>query len=260
LGTDLVVRSDADGVATLTLNRPDRRNALSSDLIEALLSALDAVDADPTVRVAILTGAGAGFCAGGDLGGGFGQADGAIAAHRQRARFGAVLERIQSVRPPVIAAVNGDALGGGFGLAVACDLVVADPGAKLGTPEIRLGLFPMVILAVLQRNAPRKALMEMVLDGQKITAERALALDLINRISAPGQALAEATALARSLASRSPAVLALGKAAFHAVADRPFADALAYLNSQLTLNLLTEDAMEGMAAFLQKREPQWKGR
>jgi len=260
MGSELILRSDADGVATLTLNRPERRNALSAELVDALIAALDAVDADPGVRVVVLTGAGKGFCAGGDLAGGLGGGEGALAAHRARGRFAEVLAKIPRLRSPVIAAVNGDALGGGFGLAVGCDLVVVDREARLGTPEIRVGLFPMVIVAVLQRNVPRKPLMEMILEGQRIDAERALELGLVNRVAEPEQALAEATALARRLAARSPAVLALGKAAFYRVADQPFEDALAYLHAQLTLNLLTEDAMEGIAAFLQRRDPQWKGR
>lgn len=260
MGSELVQRQDAEGVATLTLNRPERRNALSSALIAALLEALDAVDADPDVSVVVLTGAGKAFCSGGDLADGLGGGPGILQGHQGRARFGETLARLASIRQPVVAAVNGDALGGGFGLAVGCDLAIADPEARLGTPEIRVGLFPMVILAVLQRNAPRKPLMEMVLDGQRIDAARALELHLINGVSSPGAALAEAQALAARLASRSPAVLALGKAAFHQAADQSFRDALAYLNGQLTLNLLTEDAMEGLAAFREKRPPQWKGR
>jgi enoyl-CoA hydratase/carnithine racemase len=260
MGSVPVKRQDEDGVTTLTLNRPERRNALSAELVQTLHDALDALERDASVRVVVLTGAGKGFCAGGDLAGGFGAGSGVLEAHRGRGHYAEVLTRLSRLPQPVIAAVNGDALGGGFGLAMACDLVVADPAARMGTPEIRVGLFPMVITAVLQRNAPRKPLLEMILDGQRISAQRALELHLINRVSAEGAALQEAIELARRLAARSPAILSLGKAAFYRVADLPFEDALAYLNTQLTLNLLTEDAMEGIAAFLQKREPQWKGR
>lgn len=260
MGAGLVKRQDDGGVATLTLNRPDRRNALSTELVDALLEALEEADGDDDVRAVVLTGAGKVFCAGGDLSGGLTGGDGPLAAQRARGRFAQLLTALPGLSKPVVAALNGDALGGGLGLALACDLVVADPKAQLGTPEIRVGMFPMVIMAVLQRDVPRKPLLEMVLDGQRISAERALALNMINRVSAPGAAVAEAQALAASLASRSPAVLALGKAAFHRVYDMRYDDALAYLNTQLTLNLLTEDAMEGIAAFLQKREPHWKGR
>lgn len=256
----LVEREDRDGVAVLALNRPDRLNALSSALVDAIGEALDAVDADRDVRVVVITGRGRAFCAGGDLAEGLGSQEGVIAGHRGRGRYAELLARLPRLRTPVIAAVNGDALGGGLGLVAAADLAIADPEARLGTPEIRLGLFPWVILAALQRNVPRKALMELVMSGAKVPAARAVELGLVNRTSAPGAALDEALALAATLAARSPVVLELGKSAFYQVSDMIYDDALRYLTSQLTLNLLTEDAMEGVAAFLQKREPNWKGR
>ncbi len=257
---DLVNREDHEGVARLTLNRPGRRNALSAELVEALHGAFDTLEEDEDIRAAVLTGAGSVFCAGGDLAGGMAGEGGLLEAHRGRARFAELLARIPRLRVPLVAAVNGDALGGGLGLALGADLTVVDPAARLGTPEIRVGLFPMVILAVLQRQVPRKPLLQMVLAGERIDAERALALHMVNAVSAPGAAVDEAMDLAGRLARRSPAILALGKDAFYRVADQPFEDALAYLHTQLTLNLLTEDAMEGVAAFLQKREPSWKGR
>jgi enoyl-CoA hydratase len=256
----LLLREDRDGIAVLTLNRPDRRNALSSALVEALIEGLAAVGADPSVRVAVLTGSGAVFCAGGDLADGMMANDGLLAGHRSRGRFAELLSAIRDNRVPVIAAVNGDALGGGCGLAAACDLVVADAEARLGTPEIKLGLFPWIILAVLQRDVPRKHLLESVLTGEKWTAERARELGLVNRVAPAGEALAAAMELAARIAAASPAVVALGKAAFHRIADQPLDDALAYMHTHLTLNLLTEDAMEGVAAFMARRDPTWKGR
>lgn len=260
-GQALVVRSTpgADGVVALTLNRPERRNALSGALIEALLAAL-AETSDPSVRAVVLTGAGKSFCSGGDLTDGMGASGGVIGGHQQRARFAELLRAIRDHRAPVIAAVNGDALGGGCGLAAACDLVVADEGAMLGTPEIKVGLFPWVILAVLQRDVPRKPLLEAVLTGDKWTAGRARELGLVNQVAPAGAAVTQALALAERIAASSPLVASLGKAAFHRVADLALDDALAYMHSQLTLNLLTEDAMEGIAAFAGRREPQWKGR
>ena len=151
-------------------------------------------------------------------------------------------------------------MGGGLGLAAACDLIVADPAASFGTPEIKVGLFPWIITAVLRRDLPRKPLLELMLTGAKMDAARAERLGLVNRVSAPGQALIEALALAKDIASRSPAIIALGKAAFHATADLPIDAAVRQLHADLTLNLLTEDAAEGIGAFLQKRPPQWKGR
>lgn len=257
---DLVLREASDGIAVLTLNRSERRNALSGALVEAIFEALRACEADRDVRVVILTGSGKAFCAGGDLADGMSGGGGFLATHEGRGRFAELMAAIPRLRPPVIAALNGDALGGGCGLASACDLVVADPAARLGTPEIRLGLFPWIILAALQRDVPRKHLLELVLTGEKVDAERARELGLVNRVSAPGQVLAEARTLAEAIASKSPAVIAMGKRAFHRIADQDYEDALAFMHGQLSLNLLSEDAMEGVAAFLQRREPQWKGR
>lgn len=252
-----VVREDRGGTVVLTLDRPERRNALSAATVAALIAALN--EAAPAARAIVITGRGPVFCAGGDLADGLG-GDSFLEGHAARGRFAELLATIPKLRVPVIAAVNGDALGGGLGLALACDLVVADPRASFGTPEIKLGLFPMVILAVLQRDVPRKVLAELVLTGGKLDAARALAHGMITRVSAPGAALDEAVALAEAVGARSPATIALGKAAFHRVSDLAYDDALAYLHTQLTLNLLTEDAAEGVAAFLERREPRWKGR
>lgn len=256
----VVLRDDRDGIATLTLNRPERRNALSSELVERLHGALSEVEADPQVRVVVLTGAGAVFCAGGDLGGGLLGGEGVLAMEQARRQFGGLLARLPKLSRPVVAAVQGDALGGGLGLLAACDLAILDPAAQVGTPEVHVGLFPLVISAVLQRQVARKPLMELMLTGAKVDAHRAVALGLANRVSAPGAALAEANELAATLAKRSRAVLALGKAAFHQAADLPYEAALEMLNGRLTVNLLMEDASEGMAAFAQKRPPRWRDR
>lgn len=255
----LVLTDTHAGVATLSLNRPERRNALSGALVEALIAALDEAMADDAVHAVALTGQGKAFCAGGDLAGGMG-GSGFLEGHRGRGRYAELLASMRTAPKPIVAGVHGDALGGGLGVAVGCDLVIADPGARFGTPEIKVGLFPWIILAVLQRNVPRKQLMELVLTGDRIDAERAVALGLANRLSVEGQAVAEAQELAARVGSRSPAVLAMGKAAFARVEDLAFEDALAHLHAQLSLNLLTEDAAEGIGAFLQKREPEWKGR
>lgn len=255
----LVLFDRHDGVATLTLNRPERRNALSGDLVRAIGAGLSEAEADPEVRALVLAGAGKAFCAGGDLAGGLG-GDGFLDGHRGRGEYADLLARMPRMSLPIVAAAHGDALGGGLGLVVACDLAVADPTARFGTPEIKVGLFPWIILAALQRHVPRKALVELALVGERVSAERAVALGLVNRVSAPGEALSHAQELAATLASRSPAILGMGKAAFARVSDMAYDDALAYLHTQLSLNLLTEDAAEGVGAFLQKREPKWKGR
>lgn len=256
-----VVEVTRDGaVAIVTLNRPERRNALSTELVEALRAALEAADADPEVRAVLLTGAGPAFCAGGDLAGGMQGDGGIVAAEHLRGGFGRLLATLPKLGVPIVGAVHGDALGGGLGLVAACDLAVIDPAARVGTPEVKVGLFPHVIAAALQRLVPRRALLEMVLLGQRVDAERALALGLVNRISAPGAAVAEGLELATALASQSAAVLALGKRGFYAAADLPFESALELLNGRLTLNLLTEDAGEGIGAFLARRPPEWTHR
>lgn len=249
-----------DGVAVLTMNRPERRNALSHDLIEALHAGLESAEVDDAVRVVVLTGAGVGFCAGGDLAGGFTGGDGVVAAERARARYGALLGRIPSLSKPVIAAVNGDALGGGLGLVASCDLAVLDAEARLGTPEIKVGLFPFVITAALQRNVPRKALFELMMTGGKVGAVRGVELGLANRVAPAGQALEQALELAAGIAAQSRAIVGLGKQAFELASDLPYDKALAVLNGRLTVNLLTEDAMEGIGAFMAKRKPDWKDR
>ncbi len=294
----LVLSETRERVAVLTLNRPERRNALSQALIEALAEALAAAAADEGVGAVVITGAGErAFCAGGDLGGmvgqgvgpahrararfaelftvlrrlnkpvvakvqagGLGGAEGALATHRKRGEYAELLAGLHTLGKPVIAAVNGDALGGGFGLAIACDLAVADEGARLGTPEINVGLFPMMITAELARNLPRKILLEMVFSGRLLSAEEARAWGMINRVAPAGRALEAALELAAGIAAKSPAVLKLGKDAFYQTADLPLEAALRVLHFQLELNLQAEDAMEGIAAFLQKRPPQWKGR
>lgn len=249
----------------LTLNRPERRNALSPRLLEALLEALRAPGPRPGAFV--LTGAGVGFCAGGDLGasdraggGADDGEDGFFEQHRGRAAFAALLGALANSPVPVIAAVNGDALGGGCGLAAACHLIVADERARFGTPELKLGLFPWMISPVLSRNLPRKIVMDMVLTGRRLSAIEARDLGLVNRVSAPGEALAGALALAEAVTAWSPAVVSMGLSALAAVEDLPLGPALAHMHSQLSLNLMLEDAAEGIGAFLGRRPPEWKGR
>lgn len=258
---DLVLRRDEDGVRILSLNRPDRRNALSSALIDALGSALREAAADPSVRVIVLTGEGRTFCAGGDLADGTMSGDeGVLAGQARRGRYAELLAEMPRLRPPIIAAVQGDAMGGGLGLVAAADLAVLDEAASLGTPEIKVGLFPMIILAALQRSVPQKALMELVLTGGRVGAARAVELGLANRVAPAGTALAEALTLARQVAALSPAVVGLGKSVFYRASELPYDQALSWLVSQLTLTLMTEDAGEGIAAFVERRPPVWRGR
>jgi enoyl-CoA hydratase len=255
----LVLQSRQGGLVTLTLNRPDRRNALSPALLDDLLENLRQVKADPDARVLILTGAGGSFCAGGDLGAQQ-SGDGLLALHEARGRFVEVFEALFELGKPTLARVQGHCLGGGLGLMLACDLAIASDDATFGTPEIRVGLFPMMIMTLIFRNMGRKRAMEMILTGERLSAAQAAADGLINR-AVPADQLDDAVqALASRVASFSPAVLKLGRDAVYHTMDLSVRDALPYLQSQLTLNTLLDDAAEGVLAFLARRDPQWKGR
>lgn len=247
-------------VRILWMNRPRQRNALSAALVDALAQGITDAEADAGTGAVVLAGRGRAFCAGGDLKGSMGAQGGFVSAHEGRGRYAAFLARMPAASIPILAAVHGDAMGGGLGLAAACDVVVAESHVRLGTPEIKLGLFPWIILAVLQRDVPRKRLTELVYTGGHWDAATAERIGLVNHVVDEGQALEKAVSIASVMASRSPAILKMGKRAFHQIADQPYDDALAFMHGQLSLNLLTEDAMEGIAAFLQKREPEWKGR
>lgn len=256
----VLLRADNDGIVTLTLNRPGRRNALSPELLEALLEAFEAIKHDTSARVVILTGAGdKAFCAGGDLGGQM-PSGGLLKMHDDRARFVDVLEGLLGLGKPVIAKVQGACLGGGLGLMLACDLAVASEGATFGTPEIRVGLFPMMIMTLIFRNIGRKKATEMMLTGERISADEAERIGLVNYAVAPEALDARCDALARRIAGFSPAVLKLGRDAIYQTMDMPLGDGLHYLRSQLTLNTMLEDASEGIMAFLARRPPEWKGR
>ena len=246
-------------VAVLTLNRPERRNALSPQLIEALGDALGVAEADPEVRAIVLAATGTHFCAGGDLGPQGLGGDGFLAAHNGRGGFVELLKRLHRGRTPVVAAVAGDTMGGGCGLVAACHLVVAAESARFSTPELNVGLFPMMISPILARNLPRKVLMEMILAGRKLGAPEAAAFGFVNRVVPAERVAVEAMGLAERVASRSPSVVALGLSAMAVTEDLDLDAALAYMHAQLTLNLMTDDAAEGITAFVTRRKPSWKG-
>lgn len=241
------------------MNRPARRNALSPQLMHDLLARFDEVKRDTEVTCVVLAAAGdRAWCAGGDLGPQGG--DGLLSLHAAREVFVDVIEAMHALGKPIIARVHAAVRGGGVGLMLACDLVVASEAATFGTPEIRVGLFPMMIMTLIFRNVPRKAAMEMMLTGDTLGADRAEAIGLVNRV-VPAEELEAATAaLAAKVGGFSPAVLRLGKDAVYQTQDMPLGDALQYLRSQLTINTMLDDAAEGVMAFLGKRSPVWKGR
>jgi enoyl-CoA hydratase/carnithine racemase len=249
-----------EGVATLTLDRPETRNALSAEMIAGLAGALEHAKQAPEVRVVVLTGAGEkAFSAGGDLGGRGLEPKAFIERHFERGGFADLFRQLNRLGKPTIARVRGHCLAGGFGLALGCDLVVASDDSWFGTPEVKRGLFPMIIMATLFRNVGRKKGMELILTGERISAREAERIGLINHAVPPEELDAKVAELAGRIASLSPAVLRLGREAFYGMADLEFERALDHLQTMLTLNLATDDALEGVRAFLEKREPVWKG-
>ena len=254
--SDILLRQNRDHVATLTLNRPSARNALSLALMAELESELDGIEADRATRVVIIAAAGPAFCAGHDL-----REIRSMeqeAAHRRL--FGAcsrLMLRITSLRCPVIAQVHGIATAAGCQLVATCDLAVAADTARFATPGVNIGLFCSTPMVALTRAVGRKAAMEMLLTGEMVDAAGALRLGLINR-AVPEAELAGATAsLAAAIAGKSRATVAIGKQAFYRQAEMGLVDAYKFASEVMTRNMQTADAAEGIDAFLHKRAPVW---
>jgi enoyl-CoA hydratase len=250
----------ADGVATVTLNNPEKRNMLSgqmlAELVDAMKSARDAED----VRSVVLTGAGDKvFCAGADLGG-FAADAPLVAKHFATDLFLEFFRLMPRLGKPSLCAANGHVLAGGMGLALSCDLLIAKEGATFGTPEINVGAFPYMIMAIIYRNVPRKKVNEMMLLGERLSAEEAVEYGLANKVVPAGEFDATVSDWATKLASKSPVLMRLGHDAMYRQQDMAVDDALEYLRSQLSLTFSTEDIVEGVTAFFEKREPEWKGR
>jgi enoyl-CoA hydratase/carnithine racemase len=251
-------------VLQLEINRPAVRNALSPEAMRELCAAFERAGADPTARVIVLCGAGGkAFSSGADLGGG---AAGVFAdprsftAHEERGGLAELLRAMHACPKPIVGKVQGYCIAGGVGLALACDLLIAGESATFATPELSRGLFPMVIFAEIVRNVGRKQAMELVLLGERFDAMRAAAIGLVNRVVPDTELDAAVAAIAERLASFSPAVLGLGKRACYQAAELAFEPALEFLRGQLTVNLLMDDAAEGLAAFREKRPPKYRGR
>lgn len=259
LGGNVITYSASGGVATVTIDDPDRRNPLSNEAMHELQRAVDRSAEDPDVRVVVVTGAGErAFSAGGDLTGGF--VDRPLSDHGSRGALGDLFRAMRVNPKPIVGRVNGVALGGGFGLAVACDITIAKRGARMGTPEIDLGLWPMMISTILSDVAPRKRLLEMMLVGTIIDADEAEQLGLVTRVADADDFDEAVDSIVVSLLAKSSAALALGKRSFYSMVDMDADTALDHLQIGLTATAQTQDAAEGVAAFLEKRPPDWTGR
>ncbi len=252
----VVRRSDAGAVATLTLARPAARNALSFEVLDVLADHLAAIGADPAVHVVVLAGDGPAFSAGHDLR--------EIVAHPDEAdrrllfaRCSDVMLAITGLRQPVIAKVHGVATAAGCQLVATCDLAVAGTSARFATPGVDIGLFCTTPMVALTRNVSSKAAMEMLLTGELIDAEHALRIGLVNRVVPDADLDAEVDGLADLVASKPPATVALGKAAFHRLRSLPLDQAYADASETMACNLEMDEAAEGIAAFLEKRPPRW---
>jgi enoyl-CoA hydratase len=250
----------SDGVATVTLNRPEQRNALSAQLLGELVDATKRARDDADVRAVVLTGAGDKvFCAGADLGG-FAADVPLVQKHYGSDLFLEFFRLMPRLGKPSLCAANGHVLAGGMGLALSCDLVIAKQGATFGTPEINVGAFPYMIMSLIYRNVPRKVVNEMILLGERLSAEQAVTYGLANRVMPADEFDAAVADWAGKLASKSPVLMRLGHDAMYRHQDMALDDALEYLRSQLSLTFSTEDIQEGVKAFFEKREPEWKGR
>ncbi len=252
---------DADRhVATIALDQPETRNALSDQLLDELIAAFEAERDDAAVRCVVLASTHERtFSSGGNLGG-FAADVPVVHKHRANERFPRLFRLIGELGKPVICAARGHVLAGALGLALACDLIVASQEASFGTPEINVGVFPFMIMAIIYRNIGRKQANELLLLGDRLTAEQAREAGIVNRVVPATEFDAAVADWADRLAAKSPLLMRMGKDAMFRQMDMPLADALDYLRAQLSLALSTEDIHEGVSAFFDKRAPEWKGR
>jgi enoyl-CoA hydratase len=261
VSTDKVLYSvDERGVATITLNDPETRNALSAELLGGLIESFERARDGDDVRCIILRSSHERtFSSGANLGG-FAAEMALVHKHFGGERFVGLFKLIGELGKPTICAAGGHVLAGALGIALACDLIVAGETASFGTPEINIGAFPFMIMALIYRNVPRKKANELLLLGERWSAEQAREAGIVNRVVPDAELDATVSDWAGKLAAKSPVIMRLGKEAMRRQLDMPLDDALDYLRAQLTIAQSTEDIVEGVTAFFEKRDPQWKGR
>jgi enoyl-CoA hydratase/carnithine racemase len=262
-GSDLLAERKG-GVLTLTINRPERRNAMTWEVIRGLHQQVVRAKVDPLVRVVVLAGAGdQAFCAGADLSGmvpgeAGGEGDEFASHHMARGWLAELFEELWHLGKPTIARVQGWAMAGGFGLALACDMVIASDRARFGAPELNVGLWPYMVTVPMLRSMPPKKALELMLTSRVVEAEEADRIGFLTRLVAPERLDAEVAAMAEVLASKPPGVMRMGRESFYAVLDSAATEALPYLHAMLTVTSQTAEAAEGIAAFIEKRAPAWQ--
>jgi enoyl-CoA hydratase len=249
-----------NGVATITLNQPEKRNALSNQMLSELIEAFESARDEERVRCVVLTSSHDRVFSSGASLDQFAADLPLIHKHFGTERLPRLFKTIMQLGKPTICAANGHVLAGALGVALACDLIVAKDGASFGTPEINVGVFPFMIMALIYRNVPRKKTNELLLLGERISAEEAREAGIVNRVVAADEFDAAVDDWARQLAAKSPVLMKLGKDAMYRQLDMPFEDALEFLRSQLSVAFTTDDIQEGVRAFFEKRDPQWTGR
>lgn len=257
--SDLLLYERKGPAVWLTINRPEVRNAISNQLLGDIHEAIVQAEAEPDARVIVLTGAGdRAFCAGGDL-------------QPKTAQFVRDFSRMQlplvrlaqkatQSELPIVARVNGHVMAGGMGLLAIADMAVAVDTARFGLPEVKIGMFPMQVDALLMRLIPRRKMVEMSITGEPITAQEALAIGLVNHLASPGELDAKLDWLLSRLVDKAPTAIRLGKQSLEAISDMTLQQGLTFMAQQLGMMALTEDSKEGLAAFAEKRDPVWTNR
>jgi enoyl-CoA hydratase len=249
----VIYELDDAGVATITLNDPDTRNALSAEMLGGLIAAFERARDEAAARCIVLRSSHEKtFSSGGETP--------LVEKHFGSERFVGLFKLIGELGKPTLCAADGHVLAGALGIALACDLILASERATFGTPEINIGTFPFMIMALIYRNVPRKKANELLLVGERWSAQEALAAGIVNKVVPAAELDAAVREWAVKLAGKSPVIMRLGKEAMRRQLDMPLDDALDYLRAQLTLAMSTEDIVEGVSAFFEKRDPQWKGR